>query len=70
DVDGKPLEFEATGWFARVMQHEYDHLDGRLSVDRLNERWGKRARKQVKKEGWGVPGLTWLPGTDPDPFGH
>ncbi|MFD1211660.1 peptide deformylase [Arthrobacter sp. GCM10027362] len=70
DVDGKPLDFEATGWFARVMQHEYDHLDGKLYVDRLNDRWGKRARKQIKKEGWGVPGLTWLPGTDPDPFGH
>ncbi len=70
DVQGNPLEFEATGWFARVMQHEFDHLDGTLYVDRLNEKWGKRARKQVQAEGWGVPSLTWLPGVDPDPFGH
>lgn len=70
DADGNPLDFEATGWFARVMQHEYDHLDGKLYIDRLNDRWGKRARKNIKKEGWGIPGNTWMPGVDPDPFGH
>jgi peptide deformylase len=26
--------------------------------------------KQAKRSGWGVPGLTWMPGVDPDPFGH
>jgi peptide deformylase len=70
DGDGEPLEFVATGWFARVMQHEYDHLDGRLYVDRLIDRYAKKARRAVRKHGWGVPGLTWLPGVDPDPFGH
>jgi peptide deformylase len=70
DADGKPLEFEATGWFARCMQHEYDHLDGKLYIDRLNARYAKKARKAVKANGWGVPGLTWMPGVDPDPFGH
>ncbi|MBJ2119971.1 peptide deformylase [Arthrobacter sp. MSA 4-2] len=70
DGDGKPVEFEATGWFARCMQHEYDHLDGKLYVDRLNARQGRKAKKAVKAQGWGVPGLTWLPGVDPDPFGH
>jgi peptide deformylase len=70
DGDGKPVEFEATGWFARCMQHEYDHLDGKLYVDRLNARQGRKAKKAVKAHGWGVPGLTWLPGVDPDPFGH
>ncbi|TPG19541.1 peptide deformylase [Pedococcus bigeumensis] len=70
DVVGAELSFEATGWFARCMQHEYDHLNGFLYVDRLNERWGKKARKAVKKAGWGKPGFTWLPGVDPDPFGH
>ena len=38
DVDGKRVEFEATGWFARCMQHEYDHLNGKLYVDRLDDR--------------------------------
>jgi peptide deformylase len=70
DEFGKPLEFEATGWFARVLQHEYDHLDGKLYVDKLNDRWSRKARKAIKANGWNVPGLTWMPGVDPDPFGH
>ncbi|GAA4365319.1 peptide deformylase [Paeniglutamicibacter cryotolerans] len=70
DGDGNPVDFEATDWFARIMQHEYDHLDGFLYVDKLNERWTKRWKKAKKTEGWGVPGLSWTPGVDPDPFGH
>ena len=35
DADGKPLSFEASGLKARVVQHEMDHLDGMLFVDRL-----------------------------------
>lgn len=70
DLDGNPVEFVATGWFARCMQHETDHLNGMLYVDRLDERWSKRARKAIKQKGWGKPGRTWLPGVDPDPFGH
>ncbi len=70
DATGRELAFEATGWFARCMQHEYDHLNGFLYVDRLNERWTKKARKAVRKAGWGTPGHSWLPGVDPDPFGH
>lgn len=37
DRKGKPLEFEATEFFARVIQHEVDHLDGVLFVDRMKE---------------------------------
>ncbi|WP_287902724.1 peptide deformylase [Arthrobacter sp.] len=70
DGFGEPVSFEATGWFARVMQHEYDHLNGLLYVDRLIDRYARRAKRQVKRNGWGVPGLTWMPGVDPDPFGH
>ncbi|MBG6217595.1 peptide deformylase [Arthrobacter sp. CAN_A6] len=70
DGDGSPVAFEATGWFARCLQHEYDHLDGLLYVDRLNDRYARKARKAIAAEGWGVPGRTWLPGVDPDPFGH
>ena len=54
----------------RVIQHEYDHLDGKLYVNRLLDRYARKAMKQAKKSGWGVPGLTWMPGVDPDPFGH
>jgi peptide deformylase len=70
DATGQSLEFDATGWFARCMQHEFDHLNGRLYVDRLEDRYHRKARKLAKANGWGVAGLTWLPGVDPDPFGH
>ena len=70
DVDGNRVEFDATGWFARCMQHEYDHLNGTLYVDRLDDRQSKKARKAVRRNGWGKPGNSWLPGVDEDPFGH
>jgi peptide deformylase len=35
DVDGNPHELDATGRFAHVIQHEYDHLEGLLFFDRL-----------------------------------
>ena len=28
------------------------------------------AKKTIKRNGWGVPGLSWMPGEVPDPFGH
>lgn len=70
DVDGEPVRFEATGWFARVMQHEFDHLNGLLYVDRLDPKQSRHARKAIRARGWGKPGNVWLPGVDPDPFGH
>ncbi|WP_147107011.1 peptide deformylase [Nesterenkonia populi] len=70
DAEGNPISFEARGWFARILQHEYDHLDGYLYVNRLNPRWARRWKKVVKREGWTEPGYSWLPGQDPDPFGH
>ena len=36
DVEGKPFELEADGLLAIAIQHEYDHLDGRLLVDHLS----------------------------------
>lgn len=70
DEFGEPVEVEARGWFARVMQHEYDHLLGKLYVDRLDDRWARKWKKAQKTLGWNEPGHSWLPGTDPDPFGH
>ncbi len=70
DAAGAPLEFDATGWFARCMQHEFDHLNGKLYVDRLDERHLKKARKAIRRNGWGAPGRSWMPGVDVDPFGH
>lgn len=35
DVKGKLFRLNAEDWLARVIQHEYDHLDGKLFVDRM-----------------------------------
>ena len=69
DVDGKPIEVEGTGYFARCLQHETDHLDGLLYLDRLVGRHAKAAKRMLRNNKWGVPGLSWDPATDPDPFG-
>ncbi|MBM7459640.1 peptide deformylase [Rhodococcus coprophilus] len=70
DADGNPVEIEGHGFFARMLQHEVGHLDGFLYVDMLIGRNARAAKKTIKRAGWGVPGLTWLPGTVEDPFGH
>ncbi|TMC24446.1 MAG: peptide deformylase [Chloroflexi bacterium] len=36
DVRGKAIKVNAEGWFARVLEHEIDHLDGILFLDRLD----------------------------------
>jgi peptide deformylase len=36
DARGKPIKVRAEGWFARILQHEIDHLDGILFLDRLD----------------------------------
>jgi peptide deformylase len=38
DEKGKPRTIEAVGWYARILQHEIDHLDGNLYVDRMHSR--------------------------------
>jgi peptide deformylase len=64
DLDRKPFEVAAEGWLARIFQHEFDHLDGVLYADRLDHVNAKAAAKSVKKNGWGVPELSWMPGLD------
>jgi peptide deformylase len=63
-VDGTPFEVTASGWLARIFQHEFDHLDGVLYADRLDHPHNKAAVKVVRKRGWGVPGKQWTPGVD------
>jgi peptide deformylase len=38
DHRGQPVTIKASGWYARILQHEIDHLDGMLYVDRANTR--------------------------------
>lgn len=70
DRDGGAVEIEGDGFFARMLQHETGHLDGFVYTDVLVGRNARAAKKAVKRNGWGVPGLTWTPGTVADPFGH
>jgi peptide deformylase len=36
---GKPIRIKAHGWLARIFQHELDHLDGVLFIDRASKVW-------------------------------
>ncbi|MGO3829421.1 MAG: peptide deformylase [Microbacterium gubbeenense] len=47
-----------------MMQHEFDHLDGVMYVDRISDGDWKTAQKIAKKRRWGVPGVSWTPGVD------
>jgi peptide deformylase len=38
DEFGQPRRVEAQGWYARILQHEIDHLHGRLYIDRMESR--------------------------------
>ncbi|MFW0789320.1 peptide deformylase [Gordonia sp. CPCC 205333] len=69
DRNGDEVIVEGHGFFARMLQHETGHLDGFLYVDVLVGRNARAAKKVIKKNGWGVPGLTWTPGSVSDPFG-
>ena len=55
DQTGKPIDFEAEGLLAVCIQHEMDHLDGKLFVDYLSElkreRLKKKAAKKAKRAG-------------------
>ncbi|MGK5500031.1 peptide deformylase [Streptomyces sp. URMC 125] len=46
DAEGRPIRVRGTGYFARCLQHETDHLYGRLYIDRLS----KRERKDVLRQ--------------------
>lgn len=70
DEHGNEVRVEGTGFFARCLQHEVGHLDGFLYTDMLIGRWKRAAKKEIKRSGWTKGGLTWMPGVDPDPFGH
>ncbi|WP_435842230.1 peptide deformylase [Streptomyces cyaneofuscatus] len=47
DKDGNPLVIEGTGYFARCLQHETDHLFGHTHLDRLSKRDRKDALQQM-----------------------
>ncbi|QDO87422.1 peptide deformylase [Ornithinimicrobium ciconiae] len=64
DLDGNEVVIEGEGLLARCLQHETDHLDGLLYVDRLIGPVKREAREAAKDRGWAEHGVTkWDPTT-------
>lgn len=58
NLHGEPLEIEGSDLLARCIQHETDHLDGVLFVDKLDAETRKAAMKAIRESDWfdgGVP---------------
>lgn len=49
DLEGKPMEFIAEDRFARVIQHEVDHLHGKLFIDHISSLKRSLYKKRLKK---------------------
>jgi len=48
DHQGKPITIDARGWYARILQHEIDHLAGTLYIDRMRSRTFSTARNAAR----------------------
>ena len=55
DVDGNELDVEADELLARVFQHEVDHLDGILLLERVNADERKEAMRTLRERALGLP---------------
>jgi len=51
DRHGRPIRMKAKGWLARIFQHEIDHLNGVLYIDRASQIW----RVEEADQAQGVP---------------
>jgi peptide deformylase len=54
DLEGQPVTIKGRGLTARVFQHEMDHLDGVLFIDRLDPMTRDRIKRKIKKDGFPV----------------
>ncbi|HEV8614065.1 MAG TPA: peptide deformylase [Methylomirabilota bacterium] len=52
DIEGRTVTLTGRGLRARVFQHEIDHLDGVLFIDRLDAMTRDRIKRKIKKEGF------------------
>lgn len=67
DLDQNKYTEVAKGWLARIFQHEFDHLQGVLYVDRLEDRYKEIALREITEQNW-LPNSSWLPGVEyPEP---
>ncbi len=52
DIDGEAVELSGTGLMAQALQHETDHLDGFLYIDKLDSPLRREAMKQIRESNW------------------
>ncbi len=52
DVDGNPVEVSGTGVLAQALQHEIDHLDGKLYIEGLEPEVKREAMRQIRASSW------------------
>ena len=52
NVHGEPVEIEGSDLLARCIQHETDHLDGVVFLDRLDDATRKKAMKEIRAAEW------------------
>ena len=52
DVHGEPVVIEGSELLARALQHETDHLDGVLFIDRLDDETRRAAKKAIREAEW------------------
>jgi peptide deformylase len=68
---GDPVQVVGTGMMARCVQHETDHLDGVLFLDRLDPERRKQAMREIRQAPWYDPAAppTVKVSPHPSPFG-
>lgn len=49
DLDGKPIDQKESGYIARIWQHEFDHLNGTLIIDRMGAVAKMAAKKKLRE---------------------
>lgn len=52
DLSNAPIELSGTGIMAQALQHETDHLDGYLYIDRLDKENRRAAMKEIRESTW------------------
>jgi len=58
ELDGTPTEFEAREFPARILQHETDHVNGILFIDRLSPEDRREAMRLIREQELGLAGTT------------
>jgi peptide deformylase len=68
DLDGNEVQFEADELFARLLQHELDHLDGVLLLEHLDDEQRRAAKRAIREQVMGQDPLDAEPAPRRSPF--